>query len=240
MNPIHGYTNTALLCEADGLILYQATRTLDGQPVLLKVPAADRPANAILLRLEREYELACDLDPALIARPLAIERHGGTVALVLEQGPDRTLASLLGYPMEIQAFLRIAIGITAALAELHRHELIHKDIKPEHLLLDADGHVWLTGLGIASHLPHERQAPELPEVIAGTLAYMSPEQTGRMNRSIDSRSDLYSLGIIFYRMLTALADPTDTRHPRPSLGNGHEVIGQDCRGALPEHCGAGC
>jgi PAS domain S-box-containing protein len=202
MITIPGYSLTTSVCEAGDLLLYRASRTLDGLAVLLKVPAAPRPAPVMLRRLEREYELARDLDPGRIARPIALERHAGSVALVLEQGPDRTLASLLGSPMDVPSFLRIALGLTAALAELHRHELVHKDIKPEHVLLDADGHVWLTGLGIVSRLPRERQAPEPPEIIAGTLAYMAPEQTGRMNRSIDSRSDLYSLGITFYQMLT--------------------------------------
>ena len=78
----------------------------------------------------------------------------------------------------------------------------HKDIKPANVLVDGDDDVWLTGFGIASRLPRERQAPEPPEFIAGTLAYMAPEQTGRMNRSIDSRSDLYSLGVTLYQMLT--------------------------------------
>jgi serine/threonine protein kinase len=107
--------------------------------------------------------------------------------------------------------------LPSSLAELHQHELVHKDLKPEHVLLDADGHVWLTGLGIASRLPRERQTPEPPEVIAGTLAYMAPEQTGRMNRSIDSRSDLYALGVTFYQMLTGAlpftaGDPMDWVH----------------------------
>ena len=75
--------------------------------------------------------------------------------------------------------------------------LIHKDIKPADVLVDDAGHVWLTGLGTAFQLPRESQAPSPPEIIAGTLAYMAPEQTGRMNRSIDARSDLYSLGITF-------------------------------------------
>jgi serine/threonine protein kinase len=101
--------------------------------------------------------------------------------------------------MEVRSFLRIAIGINRALAELHRHELVHKDIQPEHVLLDDSGHVWLTGLGIASRLPRERQAPGPPEAIAGTLAYMAPEQTGRMNRSIDYRSDLYAMGVTCYK-----------------------------------------
>ena len=86
---------------------------------------------------------------------------------------------------------------------MHERGLIHKDIKPANILVDvASGGVWLTGFGIASRLPRERQALTPPEVIAGTLAYMAPEQTGRMNRSIDSRSDLYSLGVTFYEMLT--------------------------------------
>jgi PAS domain S-box-containing protein len=86
---------------------------------------------------------------------------------------------------------------------VHERGLIHKDIKPANILLDAaSGGVWLTGFGIASRLPRERQAPAPPESIAGTLAYMAPEQTGRMNRSIDARSDLYALGVTFYQMLT--------------------------------------
>jgi serine/threonine protein kinase len=217
MITIPGYTLIAPVNEDEDLMLYQATRMLDNLPVLLKVPAAPGPSPPIFSRLKHEYELARELDPGRIVRPTALERHGGTVTLVLEQGPTRTLASLLGSPMDIQSFLRIALGITAALAELHRHELVHKDLTPEHVLLDKDGRVWLTGLGIASRLPRERQALEPPEAIAGTLAYMAPEQTGRMNRSIDSRSDLYALGINFYQMLTGVlpftaGDPMEWVH----------------------------
>ena len=202
---IPGYTLTGEVCEAGELLYFPATRTLDGRAVLLKVPAQQRPTPLLVSQLEHEYELARDLDPSRIAHPLALERQaGGVVVMVLEPGPQRTLASMLGSPMDIRSFLSIAIGISAALAELHRHELVHKDLKPEHILLDADGRVWLTGLGIASRLPRERQTPETPEVLAGTLAYMAPEQTGRMNRSIDSRSDLYALGVTFYQMLTGV------------------------------------
>jgi predicted ATPase/signal transduction histidine kinase len=101
---------------------------------------------------------------------------------------------------------------------VHARALFHKDIKPTNILVDvASGAVWLTGFGIASRLPRERPNPEPPEVIAGTLAYMAPEQTGRMNRSIDARSDLYSLGVTFYKMLTgslpfAAADPLEWVH----------------------------
>src|SRR6202011_1495399 len=116
-------------------------------------------------------------------------------------------------PLEITTFLRLAIGIAAALGQVHQRGLIHKDIKPANVLVNSvTGQAWLRGFGVASRLPRERQAPAPPEVIAGTLAYMAPEQTGRMNRSVDSRSDLYALGVTFYEMLTgqlpfAAADP---------------------------------
>jgi PAS domain S-box-containing protein len=120
--------------------------------------------------------------------------------------------------LELNRFLRFAAGLAAALGKLHRQGLIHKDIKPANILVDwASGGVWLTGFGIASRLPRERQPAEPPEMIAGTLAYMAPEQTGRMNRSIDSRSDLYSLGVTFYEMLTGVlpftaSDPMEWVH----------------------------
>jgi PAS domain S-box-containing protein len=105
--------------------------------------------------------------------------------------------------MELPQFLRVAIGLAAALGQVHRHGLIHKDIKPANTLVNAaTGQVWLMGFGIASRLRRERQSPDPPEVLSGALAYMAPEQTGRMNRSIDSRSDLYSLGVTLYEMLT--------------------------------------
>ena len=105
--------------------------------------------------------------------------------------------------MELGKFLRVAIGASAALRQLHIRGLVHKDVKPANIMIEqSTGHAWLMGCGIASRLPWERQSPEPPEFIAGTLAYMAPEQTGRMNRSIDSRSDLYALGGSLYEALT--------------------------------------
>src|SRR5258707_827321 len=115
---------------------------------------------------------------------------------------NEPLDLILSRPLELTRFLRLAIGLATALGQVHRHGIIHKDIKPANVLVDAAGSVRLTGFGIASRLTREHQAPAPPEVIAGTLAYMAPEQTGRMNRSIDSRSDLYSLGVTLYEMLT--------------------------------------
>src|SRR5215831_15424850 len=105
--------------------------------------------------------------------------------------------------MEAGRFLRLAIPVAAALGKLHQRGLVHKDIKPGNVLMnETTGEARLTGFGIASRFVRERQSPRPPETIAGTLAYMAPEQTGRMNRSIDSRSDLYALGVTFYQMLT--------------------------------------
>src|SRR5262249_25855359 len=128
------------------------------------------------------------------------------------------LTGLLGRPLEPMHFLHLAIEISAALGRVHAKGLIHKDVKPANVLVHAvSGRVWLTGFGFASELPRERQAAGPPPIIAGTLAYMAPEQTGRMNRSIDSRSDLYSLGVMFYEMLTGAlpfvaADPMEWVH----------------------------
>ena len=133
---------------------------------------------------------------------------------------------------------------------MHDRGIVHKDIKPANVLVNrASCQVWLTGFGIASRLLREGQVPAQTEVIAGTLAYMAPEQTGRMNRSIDLRSDLYALGVTFYQMLTGTStvcsirsngmgslphceatDPTHRpveQHPSARLGDRHEVARQD-------------
>jgi predicted ATPase/signal transduction histidine kinase len=172
-------------------------------PILVLGPAAAQQSPANLGRLEHEYALAIQLDPEWAVRPSTLARRDGRTMLVFEDPGGEPLDRLLGEPLKISEFLRIAIAVAGALRRVHERGLIHKDVKPASVLVDVTkGRVWLTGFGIASRLPRERQDPEPPEEIAGTLAYMAPEQTGRMNRSIDSRSDLYALGITFYEMLT--------------------------------------
>jgi serine/threonine protein kinase len=171
--------------------------------VLAVLPAAEHPASATLDRLAHEYGLKEELEGAWAVRPLELIRDGGRTMLVLEDPGGEPLERLLGVPLDTDHFLRLAIDISVAVGRLHRRGLLHKDLKPANIMVNcADGQVRLTGFGIASRVPRERQAPGPPETIAGTLAYMAPEQTGRMNRSIDSRSDLYALGVTFYRMLT--------------------------------------
>src|SRR5216684_2864300 len=184
-------------------ILYRGRPADSAASILVLAPAAAQQSPANLRRLEHEYAIASELDPEWAVRPNALARRDGYTMLVFEDPGGEPLDRLLGDPLEVAKFLRIAIALVGALRRVHERGLIHKDIKPANILFDRTcGGVWLTGFGIASRLPRERQHPEPPEEIAGTLAYMAPEQTGRMNRSIDSRSDLYALGISFYEMLT--------------------------------------
>jgi len=171
--------------------------------VLAVAPAVEHPLPATLDRLAHEFDLKDELDGAWAVRPLELVHDGGRTMLVLEDPGGELLEGLLGQPMAVGPFLHLALGLVAAIAGLHQRGLIHKDIKPAHILVDlASGAARLTGFGIASRLPRQRQAPDPPAVIAGTLAYMAPEQTGRINRSIDARSDLYAVGITLYQMLT--------------------------------------
>jgi predicted ATPase len=187
------------------LVLYRGERSdQPGSPsVLLLAPASTQRALETLRKIEYEYSLRDELESAWAVRPLALSEHLGRTTLVLEDPGGETLDQLLPGPMEMTEFLRCAVGMATALSGLHEKGLIHKDVKPENVLVNpATGQVRLMGFGIASRLPRERQAPGPPEFIAGTLPYMAPEQTGRMNRSIDSRSDLYALGVTLYEMVT--------------------------------------
>src|SRR6201996_1931843 len=184
-------------------------------PILLV--AAEETSLGCVERLAHQNSLKHELDADGAARPVALTHHNGRMTLVLEDPGGEPLDRLLGRPMEVSHFLRVAIPLAAALRRVHERGLIHKDIKPANILVESAGGLWLTGFGIASRLPRERQAPAPPEVIAGTLAYMAPEQTGRMNRSVDSRSDLYSCGVTLYELLTgalpfSAADPMEWIH----------------------------
>jgi PAS domain S-box-containing protein len=182
------------------LTLYRGSG--DGlRPILLAT--AESGSIVGLARLEHEYALRADLDSAWAAHPIELSRHQNRLALLIEDPGGTLLEELLRRPLGNLEFLRIAISLAAVLRQVHARGIIHKDVKPENILVDpSSADVWLTGFGIASTLLRERQTPDAPEGIRGTLAYMAPEQTGRMNRSIDARSDLYSLGITFYQMLT--------------------------------------
>ena len=199
-------------------ILYRGRIEDDTPQILVLSPLVEYPAPESLKRLEYEYSLREELDPAWAARPMAIARHWDRTVLALEDPGGVPLDQLLGQPLDLAFSLLVAIGLATAIDRLHQHGIIHKDIKPANVLVNsATGQCWLMGFGTASRLPRERQSPEPPEFVGGTLAYMAPEQTGRMNRSIDSRSDLYAFGVTLYEMLTGslpftASDPMEWVH----------------------------
>src|SRR6204780_2487471 len=210
-----------LLREGPDFTLYRGRQHGNPSPILVVALTREQPSPQSLRRLEHEYSLAAELNPVWAAQPLARDRYEGRTILVLRDPGGEPLEQILerghGEPLDVKRALCIAIGLTTALGQVHRHGLTHKDIKPENVLVDDADRVWLTGFGIASRLPRERQVPAPPETISGTLAYMAPEQTGFMNRSVDSRSDFYSVGVTLYRMLTgalpfAAADPLEWVH----------------------------
>ena len=163
-------------------VLYRGEHSdLPGSPsVLFLAPASMQPALETIKKVEYEYSLRDELDSAWAARPLAITKHLGQTALVLDDPGGELLDRVLKGPVELTSFLQISIGLASALSGLHKRGLIHKDVKPANVLFDsATGVVRLIGFGIASRLPRERRAPEPPELIAGTLPYMAPEQSGQ-------------------------------------------------------------
>jgi serine/threonine protein kinase len=145
----------------------------DRTALVAVVPASEQPAPSCLDRLAHECRLKDELDSAWAVRPLEIVRDRGRTVLVLEDFGGEPLDRRVGSPMEVGSFLRLAVSIATALGKLHRRGFIHKDLKPAHIVVNsADEQVRLTGFGLATRLPRERQAPEPPEFIAGTLAYM--------------------------------------------------------------------
>ena len=243
MNPssrlsVEGDSSLQVLWEDGECVLCRTWRqgANGGRDTVLAVsPAGEHPIPATLDRLTHEYGLRDELDGAWAARPLELARHRGRAMLVLEDPGGEPLDRLLGTPLELGRFLRLSIAISAALSQMHRRGLVHKDIKPANILVNqANDEIKLTGFGITSRLSRERQSAAPPETIAGTLAYMAPEQTGRMNRSINSRSDLYALGVTFYQMLTGTlpftaTDPMEwvhchvARQPEPPASRLKEV-----------------
>ncbi|MGK4006245.1 AAA family ATPase [Sorangium sp. So ce1036] len=211
------YTAIEVLHEGSDTLLYRAVRD-DGLPVVLKVLRRDHASPRALGRLHHEGEIAGALDTTAVVRSHGLGSLGDQAALVLEDFGGRSLDRLQAGPMPLDRFLPLAVRLTDALAELHRHGVIHKDIKPQNLLCNPEtGEVKITDLGIASLSPREPQGPSHDGLIEGTLAYMAPEQTGRMNRWIDERTDLYSLGVTLYEMLTGTlpfhaGDPVEWVH----------------------------
>ena len=181
------------LREDDEFVLYRGEHSNHpGSPsILLLAPASMQPALATLKKIEHEYSLRDELDSAWAVRSLGVSEQRGQTTLVLEDPGGETLDRFLPGPMEMTRFLGLAVGTAAALSGLHEKDLIHKDVKPINVLVSAaTGEARLMGFGIASRFPRERQAPEPPEFIAGTIADRANESLDRFaERPLCARRD---------------------------------------------------
>ncbi len=214
MSTTAGYTLTRSLRETRHATLFRALREQDQRPVLLKVIGGDNPSPLDVIRLEHEHALLDGLDVPGVVKTLGLTKVGDRTALVLEDAGDRSLDDALGGAgMPLPRFLDTAIAMAEILESVHRRQIIHKDIKPQHFFRRGDaGPLTLIDFGAATRLSVEQQGMTSVASLEGTLAYMSPEQTGRMNRIIDRRTDLYSLGVSYYQLLTGVL-PFQTTDP---------------------------
>ncbi|MFD1109059.1 AAA family ATPase [Pseudoroseomonas ludipueritiae] len=195
-----------------GLVLFRSGILGQQGKVLVLAPAAEGADAFVERRIRHEFELTDRLSSDWSARPLQSIILDRQPALVLADAGGDPLNPAATGPLPLGRFLRIAASAAAALRQMHSSGLIHRDIKPGHLLANAAGDVRLTGFGIASDLNHARQQLVAPALIETSLAYMAPEQTGRMNRSIGTRSDLYALGVTLYELLSGRL-PFEARSP---------------------------
>ncbi|WP_408350710.1 trifunctional serine/threonine-protein kinase/ATP-binding protein/sensor histidine kinase [Paraburkholderia sp. RL17-337-BIB-A] len=221
------------ICATAGADLYRARRTTDGMPVLLK--RSPEPAEAAQsARLKREYLLLQSLNVAGVAKPLALVKEGGGLALVLEDFAGESLEAVLDREprMDVALCLRIGRHLADALAGIDRAKVIHRDIRPANILVaPVTGQVLLVDFTLTTAHETNTVSPEGVVVPVGDWAYVSPEQTGRMNRQVDYRTAFYSMGVLLYRMLSGQLpfeanDPLEWTHchiarmPAPP----HEIV----------------
>ncbi|MBW4685719.1 MAG: AAA family ATPase [Komarekiella atlantica HA4396-MV6] len=199
--------------------VYRARRNQDGKLVVIKLLKLEYPELKDIARLRHEYELIKNLDIKGVIKAYSLEKYNKSLALILENFDGISLYNIIkNQKIKLLDFLQIGIHITQALGELHQNYILHKDIKPQNLLVNEETHqVKVIDFSISSLLSKEKHKLSNPDLLEGTLAYMSPEQTGRMNRSVDYRTDFYSLGVTFYEMLTGrlpfnVTDPMELVH----------------------------
>ncbi|HIK51969.1 MAG TPA: AAA family ATPase [Oscillatoriales cyanobacterium M59_W2019_021] len=240
MKAIPGYKVRELVYEGSKTIVYRGQRESDGQPVILKLLKKELPSLKELALFRHQYALLQPHDLPGIVKPCSLENYQNGYLLVMEDDGSISLQKWREYqgnrrPLTIADFLTIAVQIAQILDGLHRNWIVHKDIKPANILIHPDTkQVKLIDFSIASVLPRETQTVKHPNVLEGTLAYLSPEQTGRMNRGIDYRTDFYSLGIAFYELLAGelpfqCHDPMEllhchlARHPQPLASKREDI-----------------
>lgn len=195
-----------LLHESNNSLIYYLPESEYGQPVVIKVLKTDSPASHEVIHLKNEYEFIKDIEIKGVRKSLAVTEIENKQALVMEYLPGQTLKQILAEKKQPPVdSLQIAVRVAQILGELHNENIIHRNINSENILIDPEmKQVNLIDFGIASRFDTQINYLGNPEALPGNLSYISPEQTGRMNRIVDYRSDLYSLGVVIYEMLTGM------------------------------------
>jgi predicted ATPase/signal transduction histidine kinase/tRNA A-37 threonylcarbamoyl transferase component Bud32 len=204
---IPGYQIKEVIYDGSKTIVYRAIREEDSLRVVIKLLKNPYPSFNELVQFRNQYTIAKNLDFPGIIQTYNLEPYQNAYILVMEDFGGISLKDYFTHQAlhitPLEEFLLIAISLCDTLDFLYRHRIIHKDIKPANILINPKTkQVKLIDFSIASLLPRETQSLKNPQVLEGTLSYISPEQTGRMNRLIDYRTDFYSLGVTFYELLT--------------------------------------
>ncbi|MCP4703111.1 MAG: serine/threonine protein kinase, partial [candidate division Zixibacteria bacterium] len=207
MLTIAGYNNLSKIHEGEVSNVYRAGRMSDNQSVILKVLNNSYSHLIERKRYKQNYIISCTLDTDNVVRTFGLEEHQSQMVMILEDFGGESLEKLINtqHAFTIDELLIYTIRITEILGSIHGQNIIHKDINPSNIILNpASGVIKIAGFGICTQLSKQHISLKNTGVLEGTLAYMSPEQTGRMNRDLDYRSDFYSLGATFYELFTGV------------------------------------
>jgi len=201
---IPGFSISGLINSNAGSVVYRGHENNGNSPVIIKVYNNENPSQTDINKIKREYNIAEDLNDEGIVQPFNLIPFHNSFVLVMKDFGGTALSTIMAeHRIELMPCIELSFKLAKSLGKMHQKGVIHKDIKPANIILnEKTGEVRLTDFSIASHISGERQAIVNPDLLEGTLAYISPEQTGRMNRSIDHRADLYSFGVVMYEMLT--------------------------------------
>ncbi len=201
---ILGYECREIIYESDSSLIYRAQRKVDKQRVILKILKPAYPSPKTIAQFQREYEITKNLNLINTINVYSLESERHQWLMVLEDFGGESLTRLMqGKQFTLNEFLPLAIEIVDILGQVHKRNIIHKDINPSNIVWNPKtGQLKLIDFGISTVLPKEVSTFRNPNLLEGTIAYISPEQTGRMNRAIDYRTDFYSLGVTFYELLT--------------------------------------
>ncbi len=205
--------------ESDNSLVYRANLKRDNQPVILKILKENYPTPSELTRYKQEYEITRHLNVDNIIKAYDLQRYDNSLVMFLEDFGGKSLKLLMSERrLSIEEIFIIAIKTSESLAAIHAANIIHKDINPSNIVYNPETkQLKIIDFGISTRLFQENQTLCNLNQLEGTLAYIAPEQTGRMNRGIDYRSDFYSLGATFYELLThqlpfATTDPIELVH----------------------------